>query len=268
MNSTEREMVAILAEGRERHGYVAVKAEFEAEGTRMDELLRLVEIAHDAEVGLAVKIGGCEAVRDLLEAKQIGVDYIIAPMVETPYALTKYVAAKKKIFTDDEAVDTSFLFNLETITGFEKRAELTSLAGESHNLDGVVFGRVDFCGSMGLDRDAVNDDAITERAIDVASLCKDAEIDLVVGGGVSMDAIPALQRIRAEYLTRFETRKVVFAAAALDESDITDGLLNAVHFELLWLLNKREYYGSIFREDAKRIEMLEARWGVLKQAKR
>lgn len=253
----------LLLKGKEAYGVVSVKAEFEAEGTRMDELLRLLDIARTAGLEVTVKIGGCEALRDLYEARQIGVRYIVAPMVETPYALSKFIDAKNTVYPLEEQTDTGFLFNMETITGFSNRADLISEATRTHGAQGIVFGRSDFVGSLGRSSDAINDADVTEHIAEVSELCRASELELVVGGGVSIDALPALRDISKSHLSRFETRKIIFGANALDAPNIEKGLLNAAHFEILWLMNKRDYYSRITNEDAKRIETLERRWRVL-----
>jgi 2-keto-3-deoxy-L-rhamnonate aldolase RhmA len=257
-------MANLLLKGKEKFGYIAVKAEFEAEGTRIDELFRLMDIAGSAQMELTVKIGGCEAIRDLLESKQIGVRYIVAPMVETAYAASKYVLAKEIVYTKDEQEDTDFLFNLETITGFENRESMVKEISGSNGADGVVFGRVDFVGSLGWSRETINLQQTTDFVLEVAKLCKLSDKQLVMGGGVSIESLDAIKQVHAVRLDRFETRKVVFNAAKALNSDIEAGLMNAVHFELLWLQNKRDYYTGISIEDAKRIQMLEPRLQELK----
>lgn len=257
VNSVEREMLDMLRRGREEYGVVAIKAEFEAEGTRPDEFLRLLELAQRADLKVALKIGGCEAVSDLLASKLYGVDYIIAPMVETRYALSKFIEAKNKTHNADEQEQTDFLFNLETETTLQNLDDMIDLA--KAGVDGVVFGRVDFTLSRGLPRSGINEPSITEAVLRVAHACARADLELVVGGSVSTDAIDALREIQAVRLDRFETRKIIFDGRAVRQANIEAGINNAVDFEVNWLRNKRNYYSAIASEDATRIAMMEAR---------
>jgi hypothetical protein len=141
---------------------------------------------------------------------------------------------------------------------------LIAAISEPEGANGVVFGRVDFVGSMGWARDSINKQQTTDFAVETAKLCKKADKQLVMGGGVSIESIDAIRQVHEIRLDRFETRKVVFDAKTALAADIEEGLVDAVHFELLWLLNKRDYYTGIAHEDEKRIGMLEARWEELK----
>lgn len=257
MNRYEKEMLGILKRGRENFGMVSVKAEFEAEGTRIDELLRLLEIARKADLRIAIKIGGCEALRDLIECRQYGVDYVIAPMVETPYALSKYIAGKDKFYSQEEQNDIGFLFNVETRTTYDSLEELGNVAAAGRT--GMVFGRVDFAGSMGRKRDFVNSDEMISYVCGAAEVARKHDLHLVVGGGVNPDSIAPLRRVREIRLDRFETRKVVFDASVLDGHEAHLGMELAIEFELLWLQNKRDYYNTIGAEDAERIRMMQER---------
>lgn len=257
MNNIERGMLDRLKRGRDEHGVVAIKAEFEAEGTRPDEFLRLLEITRKADLKVALKIGGCEAVTDLLSSRLYGIDYIIAPMVETPYALSKFIEAKNKTHGAEEQAETTFLFNLETETTLQNLEAMAETA--KGQVDGIVFGRVDFTLSRGLPRGDVDTPSITDAVLKVAQVARDNDLEVVVGGSVSTKSIDALREIQAIRLDRFETRKVIFAGEAVTHPMMEVGIENAVQFELAWLKSKRDYYSSIAQEDAARIAMIEKR---------
>lgn len=261
MNSLELKMVDALKDLQENHHVCSVKAEFEAEGTRLEEALRLKEVVTRAGLDLTIKVGGCEAIKDMYDARSIGVSTIVAPMIETSYAMKKYVNAIKFIFPKDEKKQVKFLINVETITGYNNLDEMIK-SPDFKEIDGIVLGRVDMTGSMGLTREDINCDKIFEIANDISSKIEKTGKDMVIGGGVSAHSIPFFKKMR--YLSRFETRKIIFdAKKALADKHADKGILKAVGFELMWLKNKRDFYGMIFKEDRTRLLMLEERYKKL-----
>ena len=155
MNQLERKMVDALKDLADDHYVVGVKAEFEAEGTRLEEALRLKEVCMKADVGLTIKIGGCEALRDMYECRVIGVERLVAPMVESAYALKKFLAAVELAYPPEEREDTLFAINVETINASSAFDEMLDQP-QIELLDGIVLGRVDMTGSLGLTREDIN----------------------------------------------------------------------------------------------------------------
>ena len=80
---------------------------------------------------------------------------------------------------------------------------------------------------------------------------------------VKAESLPFFKKLPQGSLTRYETRKVIFQCPAALNEGADKAILKAVNFELMWLKNKRDFYGSIFKEDEKRIIMLEERYKKL-----
>lgn len=259
MNPLEKRMVEQLRDLRENHHVTGVKAEFEAEGTRLEEALRLKEVITKAGLDLTIKIGGCEALKDFYDARAIGVTHIVGPMIESAYALKKYLASARIAFPPDEFDSVKFLVNIETITACENIEEVLGKY-DITGLSGIVFGRVDLTGSLGLTREDVNSDRIFEIASKVFEVARKHDLEIVVGGGVSKETVPFLNRFPVGTLARYETRKVIFKCPEAMSGTYDKGILKAVGFELMWLKNKRNFYGLIHHEDNLRIEMLEKRY--------
>ncbi len=259
MNPTELKLVDVLKELRDSHAVVGVKAEFEAEGTRTEELMRLKEICMAAKVALTLKIGGCEAVRDMYDARSVGVNYLVAPMVETPFSLQKYLKAIDIAFPKDEQEKIEFLINVETIMAVQNFGNMLKIP-EIGRLGGIVVGRVDLVGSMGFDRSACESEKVFAITKDLLTAAKKHKMTVVVGGAISTDSLPFLRRLcDGVMIDRYETRKICFACPDAIKGGAEKGIAKAVEFELLWLKNKRSYYKTIAEEDDKRISMLETR---------
>lgn len=258
MTTLEVKMVELLEDLRDKHGVIAVKAEFEAEASRIHEVMRLKDVASRAKLDLVLKIGGAEAITDKFEAQHIGTSLLIAPMIESQYALRKYLQAVEKYFPEELRQRMHFGFNVETKQAYDNFPEM--LKEEKINLvDTITLGRVDLCGSMGIDRYQINCDEVYKIAEDIFTQAKKKGFKATMGGGIGPEAAPFIKKlVKKGLLDRFETRKIVFTVPA-GLNKIKDAIVKANKFEILWLENKKNYYERIYHEDDARIKMLKSR---------
>ena len=66
----------------------------------------------------------------------------------------QYILAKNSVYSEFEQEHTDFLVNIETKTAYENREKISNLA--KNNINGLVFGRVDFSESLGVGRDGIH----------------------------------------------------------------------------------------------------------------
>ena len=93
MNNNEFKCVNILTDLVENYNLVGIKTSFEDEGASFNDTLRLKEICNQSKTKLTIKIGGPEAIRDIVDSTIIGVKGMVAPMIESAFALKKFIQA-------------------------------------------------------------------------------------------------------------------------------------------------------------------------------
>jgi len=257
MNILEYEMIEVLKKLKNEYGVFQIKAEYENEGSRQVELMRLKDVADSAGLPIILKIGGCEAVTDMYEALSIGAKGIIAPMVETAFATSKFLDAVEKFIPEDNRKDLELAINIETITAHTNFDDMLKLKNIGV-LNSITFGRVDFTGSLGMNRDSADSNEIMLYVESIFNRAKKAGLKTALGGAISTNSKMFISYlIERDLLDKYETRKLVYSPKGIETYD--EGILEGIKFELLWLRSKRRYYHRITIEDEKRIEMLEKR---------
>ena len=93
MIQNQKELLKELKELKSKYNVVGIKSSFEDEGVQFNELIRLKQLCNLSNIVLNIKIGGCEAISDINNSLLIDSDGIVAPMVESPFALEKFITS-------------------------------------------------------------------------------------------------------------------------------------------------------------------------------
>jgi 4-hydroxy-2-oxoheptanedioate aldolase len=257
MNSKEFKCVDILTDLVENYGLVGIKTSFEDEGASFIETIRLKEICNQSKTKLTIKISGPEAIRDLVDATTIGVKGIVAPMIESPFALKKFIDATQKNIEETALQSIQLGINIETITAVSNISNILDQT-EAKSLYNLTIGRVDLVSSLNQNRSYVNSKEIYDMTTECFENAKKIGLKLCVGGAISIESEEFLNNLyENRLLDKFETRYTIYDASAL--KNFRQALAKGQLFEYEWLQTKRQNYQNLADKDSSRIQMIQNR---------
>ncbi len=254
MFSFEEKMLSQLNLLKKCYELYGIKAEFEAEGSMFKDLVRLRRITLQSGTKLFLKIGGVESKRDIRDALEIGVDGLIAPMVETAFGAKKFYDAYKSIYKNHKIFLT---LNLETKTAIENMHSIVEYA--EGKIDNITIGRSDLCGSFFPEKVDPNDYFIFETIKNASEIINKKSMSLTIGGSVNAKTIMFLKENPAFFdnICKLETRKVMLPKDSfLGKSS---ALKESLKFEKLYILSKKEFMDNYLESEINRLTELEKR---------
>lgn len=233
------ELVNLLKSLKKR-GLISLKAEYESEGSTDEDIFFLKEICVLSDLGLHVKIGGVEARRDFRRCLIIGVDGIIAPMVENAFCGSKFIGmyANDEKFYGKEIWNIHRSINIETKYAVSEVDSIISKIGD--DIQNITIGRSDLSGSY-FDANIKQDSKqINQDIKSVISSIKNSRknISVTVGGGVTSKTVKPLLEDNEliSNIKAIETRKCILDSKKLStDTSIIDDVLE---FEKGYLDNR------------------------------
>lgn len=233
-------------------GCSGIKISFEDEGALLNEVMTMRYLTSSLGLELSLKIGGCEAKRDIMDAIHLGCDTIVAPMIESEFALTKFINAVEK-----SGYKNKISCNIETLFGFQNFLNMKNLK----RLNSITFGRVDFVESHdSLSRDSIDDPYMYDVAHDIFLYTRLNGLLCNMGGGINIHSKQFIQDlIDDNKLDYFETRYVIFKTSNVNMEQYSHLLKLANEFEVTWLKYIRSRYQFNALKDDSRIRMIEKR---------
>lgn len=237
----------------------AYKASFEDEGASVEDISRAKIITEKVGLALNIKVGGCEAIANIRDAKILGTTGIIGPMIETPYAVRKFISAVKKVYDQDELEDLELGINIETITGAKNIEAILDVINEEKIIKRIVIGRTDFVSSMELPTSEVNSEEMFNHVYKIFTLAKKYNITTAMGGGIDIESIPFIKSL-GKLLDYYETRNIIFKnnPDKLDR-DMALAIINAQEFEINYLEDMANRYSNWSTNNLDRCNVIKKR---------
>lgn len=255
MFGIEKLLYTQLCELRNNYNLQGIKAEFEAEGSNFRDVMRLRRLTSSAGVKLYLKIGGVEALRDLKDAIEIGVDGVIAPMVESVFGAKKFYESIQKFYKDNPIHTT---LNIETKTAIENFSEILYYANGKFN--NINIGRSDLSASFLNPWITPESENIYMIISDIIRQMQDSDLTLGLGGGLSRASIDNLNTTYISLkpsINQLETRKVILPTESFCATE--NALSEALKFEELYILSKKEFSDLCIDSEIARLPELKRR---------